>query len=319
MEMEGSTKRIPIINIRHLTEKYINGNGCVEHLHDDPNIKSILTKMSDAFTEWGFVHLLDHGIETDDMFKTSKEFFEKEKKIKSQFIRICNSDNWGYVPYKLETFDKNMPFDLKECFNFPHYPPDEKNKELSEFFKVGSRFSHNCHVLTDMLLRVLNPSLHSNDKDFLLTRHQGIGNKQLNETTVRLLYYPSIEHKEDILDKQLRCGEHSDYGTITLLFQDDAGGLQVVSPTGEYVDVLPVPGSIVINIGDLMEVWTSGRFKSTKHRVLIENRHKIARQSIAYFVHPDNDVEVSCIDGSEKFQTVNSYKYLMKKFSDTYD
>lgn len=213
------------------------------------------------------------------------------------------------------------PFDLKECFNFYKAStiPQEKLDRIPEFHRAATTLFEKCHVLTNLLLHSLSPAISNKNKDFLPTTHQGIGNSTANPTTLRLLYYPSIDNELDIHEKQLRCGEHSDYGTITLLFQDDIGGLQVVSPTGEYVDAVPVPGSIVVNVGDLMEMWTSGRFKSTRHRVLIHNRNRSARQSLAYFVHPDNDVEVSCLDGSDKYQSVNALSYLRNKFAETYN
>ena len=306
---------IPVVSIGHLSEKYINGSSCKEDLYNDETVKDILAKITDAFTRWGFVYLTDHGINSDNVSKASREFFEKDKTFKSQFVRLSNEDNWGYVPYKYEAFDKTRPFDLKECFNFTL--PRNKDEKIGEFFDTGLEFAQNCHKLTNVLLDVLSLAI-CDDKEFLRSRHKYIDDIQKNATTLRLLYYPSIENEEDILDKQLRCGEHSDYGTITLLFQDEAGGLQVVSPNGEYVDATPIPGSIVVNIGDMMQIWTAGKFKSTRHRVLVANRHQKARQSMAYFVQPDDDVEVSCLDGSDKFKPVKSKEYLISKFSDTY-
>jgi len=320
MDDEEGNNMFPVVSIRRLTENYFNGNASNVGLHDDPDIKDILSKLTDAFTKWGFVYLVDHGIETTGAFKVSQEFFEKEMSFKEQYLRASNEINWGYVPFKFKTFEKGRPFDLKECFNFntEYNLSEEKMGEMSEFVNVATKLSHDCHVLTNLLLTALSPAILKDSRDFLLTKHQNIGKNSLNPTTLRLLYYPATENDENIMENQLRCGEHSDYGTITLLFQDDIGGLQVVSPSGDYVDAVPIPGSIVVNIGDMMEVWTSGRFKSTRHRVLINNKHKTARQSLAYFVHPDNDVMVSCLDGSNKFESVNAYSYLMNKFADTY-
>ena len=68
----------------------------------------------------------------------------------------------------------------------------------------------------------------------------------------------------------------------------------------------------------MIELWSSGKLKSTRHRVVIPNHHDRARQSLAFFVHPDNDITVSPLDGSRDFKSVNPKEYLMKKFSETY-
>ena len=94
--------------------------------------------------------------------------------------------------------------------------------------------------------------------------------------------------------------------------------VQVVNPTGKYVNAVPITGSIVLNSGDMLEIWSSGKFKSTRHRVVVPDAINKARQSIAFFCHPDNEITVKCLDGSDKFQPVNPFKYLMKKFEETY-
>lgn len=66
----------------------------------------------------------------------------------------------------------------------------------------------------------------------------------------------------------MRAGEHTDYGSITLLFQDSRGGLQVKSPSGQFVDATPIEGTVVVNAGDLLARWSNDTIKSTLHRVV---------------------------------------------------
>jgi len=321
MSSKQCSKTFPIVSIRHLTEKYNKiGGANAKDLHSDPAIKGILTELTNAFTEWGFVYLTDHGIETESVFDVSKKFFTKEDSFKRQYVRQSNTENFGYVPFKLETFEKSRPFDLKEAFNLDlaalENLTDDKYSGISDFIETGKKFSSDCKNLTELLLRVLSPAVDPTNEEFLLDKHRHIGNVEC-PTILRLLWYPCVEDPDAITADQLRCGEHSDYGTITLLFQDSVGGLQVVSPSGEYINATPIPGSIVVNIGDMLQHWTSGRFKSTRHRVQV-NQHAVPRQSLAYFVHPDKTVDVAGVDGSEKYPPINSYQYLMNKFSDTY-
>ncbi|KAI7802743.1 hypothetical protein IRJ41_018348, partial [Triplophysa rosa] len=139
-----------------------------------------------------------------------------------------------------------------------------------------------------------------------------------NDTTLRTLYYPPLK-SERVKPDQMRCGEHSDYGSITLVFQSPEGGLQVLSRTGEYISIPAISGTVVINIADLMQRWTSDVYVSSVHRVLLpvvgDSR---TRQSLAFFVHPDNEAIISCCDGSDKYPPVKAIDYLLSRFEDSY-
>ena len=92
-----------------------------------------------------------------------------------------------------------------------------------------------------------------------------------------------------------------------------------MNPKGEYVDAKAMPGSVVVNCADCLEFWSSGKLKSTRHRVMMPNTYpSTARQSMVFFLGPDNDVTVSCVDGSDKYPTVNAYDYIMMKYKETY-
>lgn len=221
----------PIIDITKLTTKYLDGNGYEKELHLDSDVQQISKEIINGFTQFGFIYIKGHGIDDDlihNIFKSSKDFFELEKTVKNNFLRNPET-NWGYVPFNVETFDKSRPFDLKECFNM--YPLAEKREELDKFspgfWQIYTDFYSTCKSLSYLLLKTINIALNTDDPEFLFQRHQKYGDAKINPTILRLLYYPSIDEKENVLEKQLRCGEHSDYGTMTLLFQDDAGGLQV--------------------------------------------------------------------------------------------
>lgn len=79
---------------------------------------------------------------------------------------------------------------------------------------------------------------------------------------MRFNYYPQLEDTKQVKPGQLRCGEHTDYGALTLLFQDQCGGLEVLSPEGEYMPATPIEGSIIVNIADIMQRWTSDKLIS---------------------------------------------------------
>ena len=154
----------------------------------------------------------------------------------------------------------------------------------------------------------------------------------VGDNNLRLLHYPSV--RKGIFQEnpnQVRAGEHSDYGSLTLLFQDLRGGLQVRSPKGTFVDATPIPGTIVINAGDLLARWSNDTIKSTKHRV-IEPPTKPEdegsdsyppRYSVAYFCNPNFERTIEAIPGTfeetgKKYEGIESGEYLVRRLTATY-
>jgi isopenicillin N synthase-like dioxygenase len=97
--------------------------------------------------------------------------------------------------------------------------------------------------------------------------------------------------------EQLSCGEHTDYGMLTIVSQDPGvAALQVKNAAGAWITAAPIPGALVCNIGDMMRVWTNGLYKPTLHRVVNPSRDR-SRVSIPYFHEPGFDTTVQPILG----------------------
>ena len=107
-----------------------------------------------------------------------------------------------------------------------------------------------------------------------------------------------------------------------MLFQDQLGGLEVKDVEGRWIDAKPIPGTILVNVGDLLESMSGGRFPSTRHRVTVpeaEFRRKTLRQSIAFFVHPDDDVVCQPLSGPDpRYPPVTAKQHLLNRFAATY-
>ena len=116
----------------------------------------------------------------------------------------------------------------------------------------------------------------------------------------------------------------TDYGIITLLYQDDMGGLEVKAVDGSWHQARPIPGAVLINVGDLLELCTSGQLPATMHRVVVpeeEIKRRVKRQSIAFFVHPDSEAIICPLAGfkgkqSKLYEPISSIDYVFKRLAE---
>jgi isopenicillin N synthase-like dioxygenase len=134
---------------------------------------------------------------------------------------------------------------------------------------------------------------------------------------LRLIHYPPMETLTPE-PGQLGCGAHTDYGTLTLLADDGNGGLQVRQRSGDWIDVTVPDGHLVVNLGDLMAIWTNDRWVSNPHRVV--NPPGVDRFSSPFFVTPPFHLEISCLMGDEvaKHEPMVSGPYLLSRFDGTH-
>lgn len=140
-------------------------------------------------------------------------------------------------------------------------------------------------------------------------------------TAIRINYYPV--QNEPPKPGQLRAGDHTDYGLLTVLNAENvAGGLQVKTRSGAWIDVQTEPDTFVVNIGDLLMRWTNDRWVSNVHRVANPSgseAHRTKRLSIAFFHHPNYDALIECIapPGKAKYPPVLSGRYRDEKYMQT--
>jgi isopenicillin N synthase-like dioxygenase len=138
-------------------------------------------------------------------------------------------------------------------------------------------------------------------------------------SALRALNYPLI--KKEVLPNQQRAGAHTDYGSLTILLPlDSVQGLQIKNSNNRWVNVPNIKNSFIINIGDLMVLWTNDRWTSTLHRVIPIKRNN-DRKTLAFFHQPNWDAKIKCLNSclgeGSKYPEVFSGPYLMKKFKST--
>jgi isopenicillin N synthase-like dioxygenase len=131
---------------------------------------------------------------------------------------------------------------------------------------------------------------------------------------VRLLHYPPQTNLTD--KKQLGAGAHTDFGAITLLLQDKTGGLQVLNQsTQEWIDVEPNSEAYVVNVGDMLQVWTKGGYTSNTHRVI--NKSGGHRYSVPFFFDGNLEYVLKPLDGSTE-EGVTVEEFMRERFTRSY-
>ncbi len=262
----------------------------------------------------GFLSITGHGVDPalmDRIGARCAAFFDLPEATKRAFTNEARNVNRGYVPFGDEfvaaSHDAAAPPDYREALAFGRFDlPDDPYYRHKE---AGHAYEPNVwpEVMPDLVATVkeyyralegLNRRLLGIFAAALGVEAQYFLDKfDCHASVLRAINYPDQDPPPAA--GQLRCGAHSDFGTHTLLLVDDApGGLQVLDRDGAWVDVRPPPGSFVVNIGDLMMVWTNDRWLSNLHRVVNPPaglRSGTRRQSLAFFVQPNYDARIECI------------------------
>lgn len=281
-----------------------------------------------AFTKVGFVFIKNHGINKkliENVFSSAMDFFNQPSSVKNQYRQHVGKDdtqNSGYNEIEQESVDPSKPGDLKESFQVAAIEHDFfPDKEVPGFKPVLLNLYQSTIALACTLMQLMGHALHLKDPKFFVKAHSKSGHLG-NFTTCRVLHYPPLPPSFVPKPGQLRCGEHVDYGTISLLFQDPTGGLQVKKSGGGYIDVPYMPDMVLVNLGILMQKWTADTYLATPHRVLLpeeesDGRNR-GRQSMVVFVHPDHDTVIECLDGSNKYPAITAYQDTQQLLQDTY-
>ncbi len=310
---------IPLINIASL------------YTDDEPEKLKVAEAIDNACQKSGFFYIQGHPISRtriQEMRALSKAFFAlpEEEKVK---IDITLSDNHrGYGRMMAEQLDPERPCDIKETFDMglnlppdhaligperPLYGPNQYPPIPADFQQQMERHYWDMLELGKTILSALAIALGIN-KTFFADKFQH------PLSVLRFIHYPDVPHKGS--DKHIGAGAHTDYGCITILWQDEVGGLQVQDTHGEWIDAPPIEDAFVINIGNMMARWSNDRYKSTPHRVFSPSGDE--RYSMPFFVEPDFDTDVSCLENccpsgeTPKYEPISAGDWMIYCFNNTY-
>lgn len=283
----------------------------------DFNELNLNSHIEDAYTSVGFavfINCLTKPEKSDmiEWFSEMKEFFNLSEETKKGYPYEGDT-NLGYSMVGDENVDPTAPKDIKESFNYNNTRMNENlwPNELPKFKESALRSIEIADRLSLSILdkfdQILDPA-----RSTLVDAHMEPYN------TTRVIHYPAYDGEID--DRQMRIGEHSDYGTITLLWQiNDVPGLEVQDLTGKWHPVPYNVDGVVVNIGDLLQRWTNDHFKSTKHRVVNTHIDK-TRFSMPHFVDPTPGTMVENMRRFEeaKYDPIESKEYLMWRLAQSY-
>jgi isopenicillin N synthase-like dioxygenase len=282
-------------------------------------------------------HELDPGIELA-AWDAARAFFALPLDEKLR-LSIPEGDAYGYGPFEIERLAASLgaetPADLKETFSVGPfdgapaglddpaaafvYSPNRWPASLPSMAPAFRAYYEALAGLAERVMELMAIGLELPADHFaqFIDRHT---------SALRALHYPDLRGHH-VEPGQLRAGAHSDYGTLTLLRQDDApGGLQVRDVDGAWHDVAAVAGAYVVNVGDALERWTNDLWRSTVHRVTVPPDaidRDCSRQSIAFFHNANWDAVIECLPtcrpagGAPRYAPVGAGRHLMDKFRST--
>ena len=275
---------------------------------------TVLEEIREAYTTVGFavftntLNLKDQQT-MNHWFDYMTQFFELDLAIKKKYSYQAEN-NLGYSVMGAENVDPTAPKDMKESFNYNNTRmPEALWPEEIDLRTTGLETIRIADDLTLRILEKFDTILDSGTT--LVDAHQNPYN------TTRVIHYPA--YTGPLEDKQMRIGEHSDYGTLTLLWQiNDVPGLQVQDLGGVWHPVPYAENGVVVNIGDLLQRWTNDYFVSTKHRVV--NTHiDQTRYSMPHFVDPTPGTIVKNLTNDpSKYEPIESLAYLKWRLAQSY-
>ncbi|KAF5353547.1 hypothetical protein D9756_007810 [Leucocoprinus leucothites] len=306
---------------------------------DGSNKEIVANALLESFKTVGFVYLVNHGLsqeKIDGMFEMSKQFFALPHAQKMLAPHPpSGTHHRGYSAPGAEKVVQHLydrgeisearkRTDVKESFEvgreddnlMPNiwFPEDI----LPGFREICLKFFWDCFEVEKNILRALAIGFGLSE-DYFAKVHIKPDNQ------LRLLHYPSISTSALLNEEVSRIDAHSDFGSITLLFQDDIGGLEVQGPNSDkFIPVRPIPGSLLLNAGDLLMRWSNDTIKSTIHRVRAPPFTKSETTPDRYSIPYDLETVVDCVpttwnaDTPKKYEPISAKDYIMRRLAASY-
>jgi isopenicillin N synthase-like dioxygenase len=305
-----TSERLPIVDLR----------GSLSSKLDER--QAVADQIGAAARDTGFFYVSNHGIApafVDGVFAAANRFFDQPGEQKALVTKRAGFR--GYEGLLVQQLDAASPPDIKESYNVAHDfgapTPDPVGNlwpELPGFREALDAYYHPMIDLGRHLMRLLALSLGEPESTFDAAF-------KAPSASLRLLRYPP--QPGDAAQNQLGAGAHTDWGAITLLAQDDCGGLEVENARGEWLRAVPVPDTFVVNLGDMIARWTNGLYHSNMHRVM-NNVSGRNRHSLVLFFNPEYYTPVSCLPtcltaagGQAKYPACTAGEHIAQRYRES--
>ncbi len=292
----------------------------------DADLDRITSDFRTAFGTHGFGYISGHGIPQaliDDMFAAARAFHDQPQSAK--LALKVNAAHRGYIPINTSTDRTSTLAEVTKPNQSASFmlmredaAPDPDTylsgpnqwPGLPGFRETAEAYVTALSTVARRLLRIAFDAAG-------ITEHTALASFDTPTTWLRLLHYPPQPPDPD--GGLYGSAPHTDFGALTLLAQDDVGGLQVMNPDGTWLDAPYRPGTLVVNVGDMLHRMTNGRLLSTPHRVI--NRSGRARYSIPFFFDPHVHTEIAPQPGTgtPRFDPLRFDDFLRSQLEATYD
>ncbi|XP_059071734.1 flavonol synthase/flavanone 3-hydroxylase-like [Cryptomeria japonica] len=287
------------------------------HALGSPHLQQeTIAAISTAAQNWGFFQIVNHGIPRSiisRMQAVGKAFFDLPLEEKELYKNEQAGSPIGYGS-KLG-YSPDAKLDWGDYYYNVTLPPHSRNmskwpKQPSDFTEVMDEYSREIYKLWEVLMQALSTGLGLEDKNSL---NEAVGGDK-KEIHIRINYYPPCPQPELVLG----LSPHSDPNFLTFLLHDETPGLQI-RKDGNWVDVQSVPGALIVNIADALEIISNGNYKSIEHRSLVHKDR--ARMSWALFCFPQDEAIISPLpalidkDHPAVYQGSSSKEYMQRFFS----
>ena len=305
---------------------------------DEPARAAVVDAVDAECRRIGFLRIAGHPIPADlieRMFAVTTAFFDLPEEAKAACVVEDRARNRGYATYGSEALAYSLGVDAQpdmfEAFNcgtevadygVPYFAAERHRLfsdnvwpvEPAAMKDVWNRYFEACVALSAELMRMFAIAL-GMPEGYLVDRTNRAPN------VMRANNYQRRSGHGDPEPGQMRMGAHSDYGACTILAADPVPGLQIIGPDGDWYDVMPEPGTLLVNLGDLLAEWTNDRWRSTVHRVVPPRGSSGAarRRSVAFFHEANYDALVTVIptctsaDNPPRYAPVTAGDHLMNK------
>ncbi len=249
-------------------------------------------KFSESMRDTGFGIITNHLIPAgliQRVFQEWEDFFALTEGKKNEYLRPDDESQYGYYPLGSENAKDSKVKDLKEFFQIYL---DKGNMQTDPRFEATMDLRALLDAVGQRLLDKLEMNGPMNNADYPYFKDLSQMAHGSNQTMMRAIHYPPIEG--EVEPGAMRAAAHGDINLITLLVAGTQPGLQVQDNAGNWHDVSCDPGSIAVNVGDMLQECSNGYYKSTIHRVVNpQGQPNVSRYSIPLFIHPRPEVRLS--------------------------